>query len=69
LAVGFGSVHAALSGQPWAYVPLWIGQYINLLGLPFFIGTVSGTILALPSRKERRRGDNRRSLIRGNETG
>jgi hypothetical protein len=56
LAVGFGSVHAALNGQPWAYVPLWFGQYINLLGLPFFIGTVLGTILVWPSRKELRRG-------------
>jgi hypothetical protein len=56
LTVGFGSVHAALNGQPWAYIPLWFGQYVNLLGLPFFIGTVFGTILAWPSRKERRLG-------------
>jgi hypothetical protein len=55
LAVGFGSVHAALNDQPWVYIPLWFGQHINPLG-SFFIGTIFGTIWVLPSKKRRLRG-------------
>lgn len=68
LAVGFASVHAALNGQPWPYIPLWFGQYINLLGLPFFIGTIVGTIWALPSKKRQRKQPTEITQVRSFES-
>jgi putative copper export protein len=68
LAVGFGSVHAALNDQPWVYIPLWFGQYINLLGLPFFIGTIVGTIWALPSKKRQRKQPTEITQVRSFES-
>jgi hypothetical protein len=46
-----GSVYAALHGHPWEYVPLRIGQYIDFFGGLFLLGTIIGTIWALPSKK------------------
>jgi hypothetical protein len=51
LSVGIASVYAALRGEPWVYVPQPIGQYINLLGGMFLLGTIVGTVWALPSKK------------------
>ena len=68
LAVGFASVHAALNDQPWPYIPLWFGQYINLLGLPFFIGTIVGTIWALPSKKRQRKQPTEITQVRSFES-
>src|SRR6516162_7302748 len=68
LAVGFASVHAALNDQPWPYIPLWFGQYINLLGLPFFIGTIFGAIWALPSKKRQRKHPTEITQVRSFES-
>jgi hypothetical protein len=51
VSVGFSSVYAAMRGEPWIYVSQRAGQYINLLGGMFLLGTIVGTIWALPGKK------------------
>jgi hypothetical protein len=48
--VGVASVYAAMRGEPWPYVSQHTGQYINLLGGTFLLGTIIGAIWALPSK-------------------
>jgi hypothetical protein len=54
VSVGIGSVYAALNDRPWQYFSLQLGQYINFFGGLFLLGTIIGTIWALPSKKLRR---------------
>ena len=49
VSVGVASVHAAMRGEPWGYVSEHTGQYIDLLGGTFLLGTIIGAIWALPS--------------------
>jgi hypothetical protein len=49
--VGVSSVYAAMRGEPWEYVSQRTGQYIDLLGGTFLLGTIVGAIWALPSRR------------------
>jgi hypothetical protein len=51
VSVGVASVYAAMRGEPWVYVSRHTGQYINLLGGMFLLGTIVGAIWALPSKK------------------
>ena len=51
VSVSVASVYAALRGDPWAYVSQHTGQYIDLLGGMFLLGTILGAIWALPSRQ------------------
>ena len=50
VSVGVASVYAAMHGEPWVYVPQHTGQYINLLGGTFLLGTILGAIWALPGK-------------------
>jgi hypothetical protein len=50
MSVGVASVYAAMRGEPWVYVSQHTGQYINLLGGMFLLGTIVGAIWALPSK-------------------
>ena len=50
VSVGVGSVCAAMRSEPWVYVSQHTGQYINLLGGMFLLGTIVGAIWALPSK-------------------
>ena len=50
VSVGVASVYAAMRGEPWVYVPQHTGQYINLLGGTFLLGTIVGALWALPSK-------------------
>ena len=50
VSAGVASVYAAMHGEPWVYVSQHTGQYINLLGGMFLLGTIVGTIWALPSK-------------------
>jgi len=54
LSVGIASVYAARYAEPWAYVSLHTGQYIDLLGGMFLLGTIIGAIWALPSKKAKK---------------
>jgi hypothetical protein len=58
VSVGVASVYAAMRGEPWVYVSQQTGQYIDLLGGMFLLGTILGGIWALPSRS-------RKASIRG----
>jgi len=51
VSVGIGSVYAALRDRPWTYVPLQLGQYIDFFGGLFLLGTIIGTIWALPGKR------------------
>ena len=53
VSVGVASVYAAIRGEPWVYVSQHTGQYINLLGGMFLLGTIVGAIWALPSNNRR----------------
>jgi hypothetical protein len=48
--VGVASVYAAMRGEPWVYVSQHTGQYIDLLGGMFLLGTIVGAIWALPNK-------------------
>jgi hypothetical protein len=50
VSVGVASVYAAMRGEPWVYVSQRTGQYIDLLGGMFLLGTIVGAIWALPSK-------------------
>jgi hypothetical protein len=52
VSVGVASVYAAMRGEPWVYVSQHAGQYINLLGGTFLLGTIVGAIWALPSKRQ-----------------
>ena len=54
VSVGIGSVYAALNDRPWQYFSLQLGQYLNFFGGLFLLGTIIGTVWALPSKKLRR---------------
>jgi hypothetical protein len=51
VSVGVASVYSALRGEPWVYVSQHTGQYIDLLGGMFLLGTILGAIWALPSKQ------------------
>jgi hypothetical protein len=51
VSVGIGSVYAALHDRPWTYVSLQLGQYIDFFGGLFLLGTIIGTIWALPGKR------------------
>jgi hypothetical protein len=51
VSVGIGSVYAALNDRPGEYVSLRLGQYIDFFAGLFLLGTIIGTIWALPSKK------------------
>jgi hypothetical protein len=53
VSVGVASVYASIRGEPWVYVSQHTGQYINLLGGMFLLGTIVGTIWALPSKRRK----------------
>jgi hypothetical protein len=53
VSVGVASVHAAMRGEPWAYVSQHTGQYIDLLGGMFLLGAIVGAIWALPSKSRK----------------
>ena len=53
VSVGIASVYAAMRGEPWVYVSQHTGQYINLLGGMFLLGTILGAIWALPSKRRK----------------
>jgi hypothetical protein len=64
VSVGVASVYAAVRGEPWVYVSQRIGQYINLLGGTFLLGTIIGAIWALPG-PSRQKDTEQRSTKRG----
>jgi hypothetical protein len=41
VSAGVASVYAAMRGEPWAYMSQHTGQYIDLLGGMFLLGTLS----------------------------
>jgi hypothetical protein len=51
VSVGIASVYVAIRDEPWVYVSQHTGQYINLLGGMFLLGTIVGAIWALPSKQ------------------
>jgi hypothetical protein len=53
VSLGLASVYAAMRGEPWPYVSQHTGQYINLLGGMFLLGTIVGAIWALPSKSRK----------------
>jgi Stage III sporulation protein AF (Spore_III_AF) len=52
VSVGIGSVYAALNDRPWQYVSLPLGRYIDFFAGLFLLGTIVGTIWALPNAAE-----------------
>jgi len=52
VSVGIGSVYAALNDRPWEYVSLPLGRYIDFFAGLFLLGTIVGTIWALPNTAE-----------------
>jgi len=53
VSVGVASVYAGMRGEPWVYVSQRTGQYIDLLGGMFLLGTILGAIWALPSKRRK----------------
>jgi hypothetical protein len=51
VSVGIASVYAAIRDEPWVYVSQHTGQYIDLLGGMFLLGTIIGAVWALPSKQ------------------